>query len=69
MTGNPVSVWSSTYGPMGEVAFISVLPDVAALDVSQTKATSDAGYIERLGKSAGLWLDGSGHVARYTRIA
>jgi len=69
VTGSAVSVWSSTYGQMGEVAFISVLPDMAALDANQAKTNGDAGYIERLGKSAGLWLDGSGHVARYTRIA
>jgi hypothetical protein len=69
VTGSPVSVWSSTYGQMGQIAFISVLPDVAALDANQAKTNGDPGYLERLSKSAGLWLDGSGHVARYTRIA
>jgi len=69
VTGSPVSVWSSTYGQMGEIGFISVVPDMAALDANQAKINADAGYIGRLGQSAGLWLDGSGHVARYTRIA
>jgi len=30
--------------------------------------SADTGYFDRLAKSAGLWVDASGHVARYTRM-
>ncbi len=69
VTGSPISVWSSVYGQMGEMAFIGVNNDPAALDASDEAISTDDGYYERLHKSAGLWVEGSGHVARYTRIA
>jgi hypothetical protein len=68
VTGTPVSVWSNVYGQMGRIAFISVSPDVAALDASDALVSADVGYVDRLAKSAGLWVEGSGHVARYTRV-
>ena len=68
VTGNPVSVWSNLYGQMGRIAFISVVPDAAGMDAGQAATSADTGYFDRLAKSAGLWVEGSGHVARYTRI-
>jgi hypothetical protein len=69
VTGNAVSVWSNLYGQMGRMAFISVVPDMATMDAGQAATNADPGYFDRLAKSAGLWVDASGHVARYTRIA
>lgn len=68
VTGTPVSVWSSVYGQMGRMSFISISPDANALDASDAAVSADVGYFDRLAKSAGLWVEGSGHVARYTRI-
>ncbi len=68
VTGNPVSVWSNLYGQMGRMAFISVVPDMATMDAGQVATNADTGYFDRLAKSAGLWVDASGHVARYTRV-
>jgi hypothetical protein len=68
VTGTPVSVWSNVYGQMGRLAFISVSPDTASFDAGDAAVSADTGYFDRLAKSAGLWVEGSGHVARYTRI-
>jgi hypothetical protein len=68
LTGTPVSVWSNVFGQMGRIAFISVSPDAAALDAADATTSTDTGYFERLAKSSGLWIEGSGHVARYTRL-
>jgi hypothetical protein len=68
VTGTPMSVWSRTYGQMGDIAFIAVHPDVASLEAAMTTNNGDAGYFDRLAKSEGLWLPGSGRTARYTRV-
>ena len=69
VTGNPTSFWSSVYGQMGEVGWIGVVDDAAAADASRAAINGDAEYIERLKATADLFIPGSGHVARFTRIA
>lgn len=68
-TGNPTSVWSSAYGQMGEVSWIGVVDGPAAADAARTALNGDAGYMERLKATGELFIPGSGHVARFTRIA
>ncbi len=69
VTGNPVSVWSNVFGQMGEHHLHrGGAGPGRAMDASHTATNSDSGYLDRLAKSAGLWVEGSGHVARYTRI-
>lgn len=69
VTGNPVSVWVSAYGLMGEVSFFSIYDNVAAAEAGQHALDMDPGYVERLHASEGLWLPGSGNQGRFTRIA
>jgi hypothetical protein len=69
VTGNPVSVWVSAYGLMGEVTFFSVYDTVAAAEAGQQALDNDPGYIQRLHASEGLWLPGSGNQGRFTRVA
>lgn len=69
VTGTPVSVWSNVYGQMGRLAFISVSASMDDFDAGDAAVNADTGYFDRLAKSAGLWVEGSGHVARYTRVA
>ena len=69
VTGNPVSVWVSAFGQMGEVTFFSVYDDVATAEAGQRALNSDAGYMERLHGSEGLWIPGTAKQGRFTRIA
>jgi hypothetical protein len=67
-TGNPVTCWSSAFGQMGEVIWISVMDDLAAADASHSALNGDEGYISRLHDTGELFIPGSGHVARFRRI-
>jgi hypothetical protein len=69
VTGNPVSVWVSAYGLMGEITFFSIYDDVASAEAGQQALDRDPGYVERLHASEGLWLPGSGNQGRFTRVA
>jgi hypothetical protein len=68
LTGHGVSVWSSAFGQMGEITFISVGASVAEAEAANNATNADAGYIERLHASKDLWVPGSGQVGRFTRI-
>lgn len=68
LTGHPVSVWSSAYGQMGEMTFISMADSVAAAEAANASTNADAGYLERLHASKDLWIPGSGQVGRFTRV-
>lgn len=69
VTGAPISVLTDLYGAMGAMAWISVQPDMASAEAAGMALRGDAGYIGRLTGSKGLFIPGSGHVSRATRIA
>jgi hypothetical protein len=66
--GTPVSVWTNTFGNMTEMTFISVFDSLAALEAGNQTLQGDAGWMDRLHASGGLWEVGSGLVARFTRM-
>jgi hypothetical protein len=69
VTGVPTSVLTSVFGQMGEIAWIGVLPDVAAAEAVGATMNADPGYLERLTATKDLFIPGSGHVSSVTRIA
>jgi len=69
LQGSPVMFLMETTGAFGQVTWISVYPDAAALDAAGDKVNSDPGYLERLGKAGELFVTGSGHRSIGMRIA
>jgi len=69
VTGNSVSVLMNAYGDFGGMAFISTAADMAAADASADALRDDASYMEKLGASSGLFVDGSAHQSLLQRLA
>lgn len=69
LAGTQVSLLVNAYGALGGMAFITVLPDMAAVDALTAAVQADAGYIDRIRASAGLFVDGSATVSLLRRLA
>lgn len=69
VTGTNVSLLVNAYGDFGGMAFISTVADLATADTSSDAVQGDAGYVERIGASSGLFVDGSAHQALLQRLA
>lgn len=69
VSGVPVSLGVNAYNDFGGMAFISTQPDMAAADAAAEAVQGDDGYIERIGRSAGLFVDGSAHQSLLQRLA
>ncbi len=67
--GSPVGLFANAYGDFGGFAFITLQPDMAAVDASTDAVRTDAGYMERIAASAGLFVEGSAHQSLLTRLA
>jgi len=68
ITGIQVALLVNAYGDFGGMAFISVGADMAAADAAADAIAADAGYIDKLGASAGLFVDGSAHQAMLQKL-
>ena len=69
LTGLPVTVMMQEYGAFGQLTWIGVGADAAAIDASSAATNGDAGYIEKLSAAGNLFVPGSGHRSLLTRIA
>ncbi|MDX2381815.1 MAG: hypothetical protein QNM02_18910 [Acidimicrobiia bacterium] len=69
ITGVPVSFWADAYGTFGQVSWLIVYPDAAAVDAAQDKLNASAEYITAVDKSGPLFIGGSGDRALFTRLA
>jgi hypothetical protein len=69
VTGTPMAVLTSTFGQMGEIAWIGVEPDLASAEAANAKLAADPGYLGRLPATKDLFIQGSGHNAQLTRLA
>lgn len=69
VSGVTVSVGVNAYNDFGGLAFLSLQPDMAAADAAADAVQGDAGYIERIGRSAGLFVDGSAQQSLLQRVA
>lgn len=69
VVGTQISLLVNAYGDFGGMAFISVAPDMATADAMAETVRADAGYMERIQASAGLFVDGSAHQGLLRRLA
>ncbi len=69
VTGTPIFVLTNLFGGMGGVSWISVQPDMEAVDMARAKMQTDSSYLERVAKTKGLFIPGSGHVSQAVRVA
>lgn len=65
---SPVVVTNSVTGTLGELSFISVQDGYEQVDSARNALQADTGYLERIAKSDGLFVSGSGHVVQAMRI-
>jgi hypothetical protein len=69
LTGTPISFGVNAYGDFGGMAFIGVVPDMATADANADALRADAAYMEKIGASSGLFVDGSAHQSLLRRLA
>lgn len=69
VVGTQISLLVNAYGEFGGMAFISSAPDMAAADEMADTVRADAGYLERIKGSAGLFVDRSAHQGLLRRFA
>ena len=69
VTGIPVSFWLDAYGTFGQMTWLIVYPDAAAVDAAADKLNASAEYIASLDSNGALFVPGSGERALYARIA
>lgn len=69
VTGLPAMFLTNEYGPFGEVTWISVAPNAAAVDMASQKINVDSTYIEMITSAAQFFIPGSGHRSLARRIA
>jgi hypothetical protein len=68
VTGAPIAVLTSSFGQMGEIAWIGVQPDLVSAAAVGEKLAADPGYVSRMPATKDLFIQGSGHTAQLTRI-
>ena len=69
VTGMPVSFQMEMFGTFGQVAWIGVAANSADADAMNAKINADAGYMDKLGATAGLFVDGMSHRMLGVRVA
>lgn len=62
------SFWSSAYGPFGQVSWITLYPDMAALDEAQDRLLSNEEYMTAAAKGSELFTEGSGQRSSAMRL-
>jgi hypothetical protein len=65
----PVTFWADAYGTFGQVTWIVVYPDAAAVDAANEQLNSNADYLRALDSDDDLFVPGSGSRALFTRLA
>jgi hypothetical protein len=68
LTNVPTAVLSANFQQYGTIAWLAYGSSLAQLEEAAEKTNSDAGFAERLSKSGGLFLPGSGRSALSRRI-
>ena len=69
VAGTQISLLVNAYGDFGGMAFISLAADMAAADEMAATVRADAGYLDRIKASEGLFVDGSAHQSLLRRLA
>lgn len=68
LTGNGVTVLTNVFGQMGGITWIST-GTLEAGEVARAQSGADATYIGKLAATKELFISGSGHTSRFTRVA
>jgi hypothetical protein len=69
ITGVPVSFWSDSYGTFGQVTWLIVYADAAAVDTANDKLSASAEYMSAVDGAGPLFVAASGDRGLFTRIA
>ncbi len=69
VTGMPVGLMMQEYGAFGQLTWIGIGADAAAIDASAAATNGDADYITKLSASGNLFVPGSGSRSLATRMA
>jgi hypothetical protein len=69
LTGMPVGLMMQEYGSFGQLTWIGIGADAAAVDASAAATNGDAEYIEKLSAAGNLFVPGSGNRSLATRVA
>jgi len=69
VTGMPVGLMMQEYGVFGQLTWIGIGADAAAIDASAAASNGDAEYIKKLSAAGNLFVPGSGHRSLVTRVA
>lgn len=69
LTGMPVGLMMQEYGTFGQLTWIGIGADAAAIDASAAATNGDAEYIKKLSAAGNLFVPGSGHRSLVTRMA
>ena len=69
LTDMPVGLMLQEYGAFGQLTWIGVGADAAAVDASAAAMNGDAQYIKMLSAAGDLFVPGSGHRSLVTRVA
>jgi len=69
LTGMPVGLMMQEYGTFGQLTWIGIAADAAAVDASVAATNGDAEYIKMLSAAGDLFVPGSGQRSLATRVA
>jgi hypothetical protein len=69
LTGMPVGLMMQDYGTFGQLTWVGVGADAAAIDASAAATNGDAEYIKKLSAAGNLFVPGSGRRSLATRVA
>ncbi len=69
LTGMPIGLMMQEYGTFGELTWIGIGADAAAIDASAAATNGDAEYITKMSASGNLFVPGSGRRSLVTRVA
>jgi len=69
ITGFPVHLGTVEHGPFGELQWTGTVPDITEADRTAELLAKDPDYVERLGRSGGLFVPGSGRQLLALRVA
>jgi hypothetical protein len=69
LTGMPVGLMMQEYGAFGQLTWIGVGADAAAIDASAAATNGDAEYVQKLSAAGDLFVPGSGQRSLVTRVA
>jgi hypothetical protein len=69
LTGMPVGLMMQEFGQFGQLTWIGIAADAAAVDASSAATNGDAEYVKKMSAAGDLFVPGSGHRSLVTRMA